>query len=463
MAHSGYGAVIAPPLLVGVDVGTTRTKASVIDGDGRELTSGSVATIWRSCPTGADARPADLLDGSRRAIAAALAGAPAGEIAAVGVTSMAETAILLGDDGAPMGRATAWHDRRGAADLAAMREALTPAEVQRRTGLHGDPAPTVATLRSMIAVDPALRGATSALSVAEWIVYGLGGMIAAEPSLASRTGALDISARGWWAEGIAWAGLAPALFPPLRTAGTSWGRLTDSAPGLERLAGATLTVAGHDHVVAAIGSGVTAAGQVMNSLGTAEALLRAVPADRGRDPGAGFTDGIDTGWHALPDHQCLLAGLSLGIELTPLLRELGAVHEHGRTSLDAAALACLDGELDEALLAGAERRWLHAVRAAVGRSAATLRELERLGGPVDEVRLSGGWAANPVLRRCKLRAFANTLCPDVAEAGARGAALLGGQAAGVFHSSADFPPPSLTGGLASAAAEPRSLPSTKAV
>ena len=89
--------------------------------------------------------------------------------------------------------------------------------------------------------------------------------------------------------------------------------------------------------------------------------------------------------------------------------------------------------------------------ATVTRASASLRALEELGGPVAEVRISGGWAANPVLRRLKLAAFPNTVYPRVGEAGARGAALLAGQAAGVFSSVDAFPPPPLTGAPAAPA------------
>ena len=42
------------------------------------------------------------------------------------------------------------------------------------------------------------------------------------------------------------------------------------------LRGATLTVAGHDHQVAAYGLGAATDGALLNSLGTAEALVRTV-------------------------------------------------------------------------------------------------------------------------------------------------------------------------------------------
>lgn len=429
------------PLLVGVDVGTTRVKAGLVGLDGRELGRAAVATVWQREPMGAQARPEDFTRAVNAVLIDLLADAPPGEILGVGITSMAETAIVVDPDGRPLGPAVAWYDRRAEADVAEMEAELTRAEIDRQTGLGIGPIPTVAMLRWLIRAEPELRRAANVLSVAEWVVHDLGGAIAAEPSLASRTGALAINRRSWWPEVIRWAGLPEGVFPELRPAGASWGRVRAvraADPALRRLHGAELTVAGHDHLVAAVGSGVSTAAQVMDSCGTAEALIRAVPADSARDPAEGLAHGIATGWHVLPEHYCLLAGLPLGIELTPMLERLGASHRGGRASLDDAALAWLDGAS-----AGdaAGREWLAALQATVTRASDSLIALEDLGGPVAEVRVSGGWAANPVLRLLKRRAFTHTLYPGVIEAGARGAALLAGLAAGAFPAVDALPPP----------------------
>jgi sugar (pentulose or hexulose) kinase len=104
----------------------------------------------------------------------------------------------------------------------------------------------------------------------------------------------------------------------------------------------------------------------------------------------------------------------------------------------------LDGRLADREVPAPAREWLTALRGAVARASSSLRGLEDLGGSIEQVRISGGWAANPVLRRLKMEAFPNTAYPRVGEAGARGAALLAGQAAGAFASADSFPPPTLT-------------------
>lgn len=430
------------PLLVGVDVGTSRTKAGIIDADGRERACASVPTRWRICPTGGETSGAAISAGVREALTAALAHCPAGEVVALGVASIAETVIVLGDDGEELGPAIAWYDTRATEDHRALGHTLSAAA---RTGLSDDAIPSLAMLHWLAARDArAMRRARHALSVAEWVVRDLGGVTAAEPSLASRTAALQVAERAWWPEAIAWAGLAPDIFDELRDAGTSWGTLRGGIPGLEQLAGATLTVAGHDHLVAAVGSGLTRTGQVMDSCGTAEALLRPVRADPELDLAAVVARGVNCGWHVLPGVYNLIVGLRLGLELAPLLERLGTTSHGGRTPLDDGALAWLSGGRT-APEAGEEAAatWASAVRTTVDAASHALEELGDLGGPIEEVLIGGGWAANPVLRALKQTAFPHPVYPQVEEPGVRGAALLAGQAAGVFAAPAEFPTPPL--------------------
>jgi sugar (pentulose or hexulose) kinase len=70
-----------------------------------------------------------------------------------------------------------------------------------------------------------------------------------------------------------------------------------------------------------------------------------------------------------------------------------------------------------------------------------LEALEAIAGPVEEVALSGGWSRSSGMRRLKERWFKHVTYPAVVEAGARGAVLFGGCAAGVFANADALPPP----------------------
>ena len=91
------------------------------------------------------------------------------------------------------------------------------------------------------------------LSVPEWIVHGLGGDLVREPSLASRTGLIRQDNGQPWADAISLAGLPARFLPDAAPAGTPVGKLDHPAVPAAAT-GALLSVAGHDHPVAALAS-----------------------------------------------------------------------------------------------------------------------------------------------------------------------------------------------------------------
>jgi sugar (pentulose or hexulose) kinase len=455
---------VASALLLGVDIGTTLTKVGLIDEGGREISHAVTPTPWNRESTGATIDPETLFRAVVSCTTAALAHVPEGSVLGVGVTSMAETAVLVDARGAPVGPAVAWYDTRARDEFARMKSELLDTRVARTTGLNTSQIPTGPTVRWLRDHLGASRDARACTSVSDWIVHRLGGEWACELSLASRTGLLDVRAGEWWPDALEWCGLDIDLMPPLRQAGSSYGRVREDLEGLERLGGATLTTAGHDHLCGSVGVGVNRSSQVMDSCGTAEALVRAVPIGTLDDLGEGHHLGVEVGWHVIPDHYALLGGLSLGLNLLPVLETLGVESRDGRTPLDAPALVLATEHEDESAVLHEsvrslrdqinldrwftehrgeppEELWWRVMQTAVTSSHDLLDGLEKLGGPVIQVVASGGWSKNPLLRYLKSRVFPPLTYPLVEEAGIRGSALLSGLAGGVFSHVEDFPDP----------------------
>jgi sugar (pentulose or hexulose) kinase len=423
-------------LLVGLDVGTTSTKAAVIDLDGAELGHGRAPMPWRSVPSGAEIAPEALLQSATAAATKALERAPRdATVAAVGVSSMAETGVLLDRDGRPTGApAIAWHDARGARE--AQRIAAELPGFTATTGLPATPLCTLAKLRWLREHDPAARDGVRWLNVAEWVVKGLGGEETAELSLASRTGWLDLDARAWWDEALHWLGVPPAFLPEPAPAGTPAGEVT-TLPGAR---GATLAVGGHDHLSAAVGAGAVGEGDVLDSSGTAEAFIRAIaplPPERIAETVAG---GLTVGWHAVPDRQCLLGAHWSGQALGRILDLLG----HDRETLEREALDADPGGLsvsgiseDTLTISGIGRDaspaqvWRAALEA-VGRGGADiLARMAAVAGPHRRLVVAGGWAEGDAARAVKARWLGPFGTTAATFAGARGAALTAGRGAGL--------------------------------
>jgi sugar (pentulose or hexulose) kinase len=186
---------VSGELLLGLDVGTTSCKAAVVTAAGDEVAHGRAPTPWGTVPTGAEIDPPRLLESAIAAARQALADAPEGRVAGIGVASLAETGILLDARGDPVTRSIAWHDSRGEDEVADLVAALGGERFSERTGLAPRPLCSLIKYRWLRSHREEAHRGRRWLSVAEWIVHRLGGEQVGELSLASRTGWLDIAAR----------------------------------------------------------------------------------------------------------------------------------------------------------------------------------------------------------------------------------------------------------------------------
>jgi len=431
----------SPGVLVGVDVGTTRVKAVATGTDLRVLGHHEVPTPWQHKGATAEMDPTALASAATAAAAGAAREA-GGTALAVGVTGMAETGVLLGGDGSPLAPALAWYDPR--ADCEEVRRQLGDETYRRVTGRDNDTVPSLPKLLWLRRhLDPA-RAAVRYLSVPEWAVHALGGDQVNELSLVSRTGLFDVPGKVPWVDALAMLDAGPDLLGEVVAAGQPVGRVWDDAPA--ELRGAVLTVAGHDHQTAAYALGAAVDGVVLDSLGTAEALLRTVRAPLAADAiDTMAREGVTTGWGVVPGHLCLLAGLPTGISLERVGQLVGAATPAERIELGRQGLA-----LDRAVTAMRLAATYHGVtlhdvddeaapalvwRVAVEDLIATAQHI--LGvmagqvGPHGDVVVTGGWLHNPLVASLKDAQYGGFVPGRLDEPGAMGAAELAGVAAGL--------------------------------
>lgn len=437
-------------LFVGLDVGTTTSKAVVFTEDGKPVASGRADTPWTLAATGAELDANALLAATKSAIAEALADCPHGEIGGLGVASMAESGVLLDSRGTPVAPMIAWHDTRDDAELARLGDTIAPQYFSAMTGLPFRQQWSLTKHRWLLDNVPETHNAVRRLNVAEWIVHGLGGEEATEQSLASRTGWLRLAQRSWWNDTLEWSGAREGLMPPLGTAGTPLGRVSPDA-GIGRLTGAVLTVAGHDHQAAVIGAGADGPGDELDSCGTAEALVRTIA------PGLPplvvaelAAAGVTVGWHAVADHWCLLGATQGGLALQRILGLLGK-DRADLPALDAAAVALAAptlqvlappfGRLDILGIAdgdGPAHLWRAALESVTEQAVVIHDAMSAVSGAHQNLVLTGGWSRSAGLIAVKRRRLGELVQADVNEAGARGAAALAARAAN-NSASADSP------------------------
>ncbi|MBU2668892.1 hypothetical protein KOI35_35820 [Actinoplanes bogorensis] len=437
---------------VGIDIGTTTIKALAAASDGGQLAVARRATPWRDEAGSRVLRADDLgvvLHDLLTELAAALPGVRA---EAIGFTGLAEAGYPLDATGAPLAPAFAWFDPNGKDQASRVRAEAGP-EYPGVTGLPVSDRWSLPKL-AWLTGERGLRPVTW-LSLPEWAAVWAGGRPVAELSLATRTGMLDVAGRRWWDRAVAWAGLPAAGLPELVTAGTPTGRAHAALPFA---AGATITVAGHDHVTAMVGAGALGPGDAFSSYGTGEAVLRTT--EPARDPGdlaAVVAAGATRGPHVIAGADYLMAALGSGRLQSAILDD-----RLGRDRTPAAVTALGEAAARTAPAAGSEpadaatpidpaaltarltafddgRAWATVVDLTARRCADALRLL----GPYapDQKRLitAGGWYGSAYIRAVRARVLGDHLIPASTEAGARGAARLAALAAGMITDLGDWP------------------------
>ncbi|HEX8078586.1 MAG TPA: FGGY family carbohydrate kinase [Jatrophihabitans sp.] len=434
-------------VFIGLDLGTTTSKALVRTDDHRDLAIVEAPTPWHKYPDGrTETGPEILLNLATQLISRATSTAESTvgpvRVRGIAVAGLAESGVLLDPAGRPMAPVLAWFDRRGHQQVDRL-AAADPGFAElfaARTGLPWDCQASIAKLMWLRDNGWTIGPGARWLSVPEWIVHQLGGDQVREPSLASRTGLIDQNTGDPWLDGLSAAGLPAGLLPPALPAGQCAGRLRqDLAP--TGSAQAALTVAGHDHPVAALGSGAVGPDELFNSSGTADVVARSIPGrldDRQR--GIVVGSGWSAGSHVLPDSTLILAGVRGGLLLRRVLTSLGADSPEGRAAVDRASLAVdtLPPGLevsgagptgnDVVIRFGDDATpaaiWAAATRYTAAEIRTLLANIERVVGPHRRGIASGGWTRMASVRAAKASAIDNLCFSPVTQPGVTGAALL---------------------------------------
>src|ERR1700722_17487812 len=274
-------------VVIGMDIGTTSAKAVVRSASGRGAAYVEQPTPWRTGAGGqTEIDPYRLLSLAVELIGRAVGAAESAwgpvRVRGIGVAGMAESGVLLSGAGRPSAPTIAWFDHRGSREIerAGGKAPEFAAAFEGTTGLPWSSQASLAKLLWLRGRGFTAGPASTWLSVPEWIVFGLGGDLVREPSLASRTGLIDQGTGELWPAAAAMAGLSARILPDGRPAGVPAGHVRHDGVAA-CAAGAVLTVAGHDHPVAAIGAGVVDQDELFNSSGTADVLARSIPGTLG--------------------------------------------------------------------------------------------------------------------------------------------------------------------------------------
>lgn len=444
--------------VVGVDIGTTSTKAAAYDTGGRQLAVHSIGyPLGEPHPGYAEQDPRLILDavvGSVRAVVAQLQEPVAGLCFSTALHSL----IGLDADGNPLTPSVTWADSRAIAQAERLRATPSGLALHRRTGTPVHPMAPLPKLVWYAEQEPKLcERVAHWVGIKDFVLLRLAEALVTDHSVASATGLLDIRRFTWDAEALGIAGITEEQLPQLvPTTHVLTGLTAGAARATGLPADTPLVVGAGDGPLANLGLGAVHPGEVVCSIGTS-AAMRVMVERPGVDPLGGVF------CYALTEQRWVVGGAinNGGIVLQwageALAPELGGHTEEELLDLAARApvgcggLIMLPYLLSEraphwnALPRGAYvglahgHRREHLVRAALEgvcqQLALVLASVKAAGNEIREIRAGGGFARSPLWRQILADVLGLPVrFPAGHEGSSFGAALLGMQALGLIES-----------------------------
>ena len=267
--------------IIGIDIGTTNTKAVALTDEGEVLGSASASYPVFSEEEGQhELDPEQLLEAVLKALAAVrirTGGVPG--LAGISFSCAMHSLIAVDASGKPLTRAITWADLRPAPYAKVLRESATGRRIYQQTGVPVHAMSPLCKLVWLKAAEPRIfGGAARYISIKEYIWWRLFGEYKVDLSLASATGLLDIRSFDWYPESLEVAGIGAGQLSELAPCTYSATGLLPEYRSLGLPAGLPFIIGGSDGCLANLGSSAIKPGETALTIGTSGAVRMTVPA-----------------------------------------------------------------------------------------------------------------------------------------------------------------------------------------
>jgi len=453
--------------LLGIDIGTTGSKAILLDEQGTVRARATTEyPMHTPRPLWAEQDPEQWWKASIESIRAVLAAAGTPPpIAAVGLTGQMHGLVLLDAHGAPLRPCIMWNDQRTARECADITARLTLPRLLELTGnpvLPGFTAPKIVWVRT---AEPEIyRKTAKILLPKDYVRYRLTGVYAGDVSDSSGTSLFDVGRRRWSHEMLEALEIPAGWLPEVMESSEISGTVTAEAAAATGLPRGIPVVAGAgDQAAQAVGTGIVREGAVSATIGTSGVVFAASSSYRIEPQGRlhAFCHAVPGTWHLMG--VMLSAGGSVRWYRDTLGREemvraaAEGVDPYDLLIGEAAGVpAGSDGLLFLPYLTGERTPYpnpqargvffgltvrhtkAHLTRAVLEGVTYGLRDslslMRTLGIAPRQVRASGGGARSAVWRQMMADVFGTEIAAVTSEEGAAyGAALLAGVGAGLYR------------------------------
>ena len=276
--------------LVGVDVGTSSTKAIAIDPDGTIVGRAQADySVSMPEPGYSEQDPDRWWEAAEAALEALGVPDPAG----IGLSGQMHGLVLLDERLRPLRPAILWNDQRTAAECDEIERTVG---VERLIGLTGNRALTGFTAPKLLWVrrhaPDVYRRIAHVLLPKDYVRLRLTGELGTDVSDASGTLLFDVGGRRWSEEMLELLDLPREWFPTALESGAVSGATAGGVP---------VAAGGGDQAAGALGVGVDRPGSVSVALGTSGVVFGVLPALAANPRGTAhtFCHAVPGTWHAM--------------------------------------------------------------------------------------------------------------------------------------------------------------------
>lgn len=264
--------------LLGIDIGTTSTIGILIDDAGNSLAVESrPVTLSSDHANWSEEDPAQWWANCGEICSTLLqkSGLGADQIAAVGVTGMLPTVILLDQAGMPLRRSIQQNDARAVLQLDLFRQGMSEADFLARSGTGYSQQLVGPKLMWLRENEPEkFARARHVVGASDYITSRLTGTVQVEHNWSLESGFVNVATGQYDADLIALSGIDPALLAPIRKSHDVVGSITPEAAAYTGLKAGTPVVAGcADHVASAFVCGASRNGDLVLKFGGAGDIL----------------------------------------------------------------------------------------------------------------------------------------------------------------------------------------------
>lgn len=264
--------------VIGIDIGTTGTKAIVLHAE-RGIVAESVApATLRSPQLGwAEEEPREWWGNIAPIVAACLKQArlAPSQIAAVGISGMVPTLILLDEHGQVLRPSIQQNDARAYREISAFESQFQPDDVLARTGSAVTQQSIGPKLLWLVHHEPeCMSRARHVMGSYDYLVYRLTGQFSCERNWALESGLFDLTRQDWDDPLLEFSRIDRSWLGKVHWPSEVVGGVTPEAAREVGLAAGTPVVAGSaDHIASAFSAGLKAPGDLLVKLGGAGDIL----------------------------------------------------------------------------------------------------------------------------------------------------------------------------------------------